>query len=263
MPSRGERVVLAIFGSVRDQLPALLQALGAIALALYPLPRGPGRAALIAVGVLISLTGVALAFARRPSRSQLSAEVGLLRARVESYEAPSSERVTFVLRSLLSDLKIEGPRSRASVFIPLDSDEKQWRLIARYSSDASLTKPGRSVHAADRGLVAETWRVGQSYRSDLPARRGTWDAAVSAAFHMPAAEVQKLRMQSRSYGCVRIDRPQGAVSRPVGVLIVENLDPVGVKPEMLDEMIAYALLPLISTECAFQTDLRAAVIHAG
>ena len=40
------------------------------------------------------------------------------------------------------------------------------------------------------------------------------------------------------------------------MLIVEILYPSGVKPEMLDQMIEHGLLPLLSTECAFQTELQ-------
>lgn len=206
--------------------------------------------------MVLSVLGVVLAFVRRPSRSQLLAQLDDLQARVRGYEGPSTERVTFLLRRLLLDLGVPGPRSRASVFIPTADGDGRWQLIARYSADAVLTTQGRSTYAPYQGLVVETWKLGQSYRSGLPSRRKSWDTTVSAMFNIPAETVEKLRMQSRSYGCIRIDRPSGAIDTPVGVLIVESLDPTGIRPEMVDQMLVHTLNPLLSTECSFQSGLQ-------
>lgn len=265
--SDGERRALSAFRFARDQGPALLSGAGAIALGLWQLAAPPASVIIAIVGAGVAVAGVVLALLR-PTEAQIreetartiadaDAKIAALRARVVRYEEASNERVRFLLHELLDDLRLAGPRQRASVFMPGPNGDEGWHLVARYSADARLTGPGRSAYAADQGLVVETWSVGQSYRTDLPARRPNWDDFVSTSFHMPAAEVRKLRMQSRSYGCVRLDRPEGATERSVGVLIVESTEPRGVRAEMLDAMLSHASVPLLASECAFQQGLAA------
>ena len=258
----GEERALGFVRIVRDFSPTLLQLLGAILLALFSVLPSGLEWLFVVPGILAAAAGAVLALVRKPTREQLRESIRGLRARttaledrIRAYEAPSSERVTFLLRRLLRDLDLGGPHHRASIFIRMSETDQRWRLIARYSADADLTRAGRSTYGPDQGLVAETWRRGQSHIADLPVRRPAWNKAVCATFNMSLDEVTKLRMQSRSYGCVRIDRSQGAIDVPVGVLIVESIEPNGIEPRMVDAMLAYDSLPLLAAECAFHRDL--------
>lgn len=245
--SPGEKRVLGSFRQLRQALPTLTQAAGAVLLAVYPLWVQPWRGLSALMGVVLALVGALWALLLQPTRNALFGRIEQLERHITAHEAPNSERMTFLLETLLNALGLTGPEHRASVFVR--KDDGAFTLVGRHSANGEYRTPSQTSYGADQGLVAATWRDIKSYIADLPTTRPAWDKAVARKFNMDFEEVCTLRMQSRSYGCLRVDRQNGAVTEPVGVLIIESTDNDGIKPEMLDQIdrsLAWQLLP---TEC--------------
>ncbi|TFC48899.1 hypothetical protein [Cryobacterium shii] len=245
---------MKVYRAFRQSLPALTQAAGAVVLAVYPLVGKDHRWIPVSIGIALALGGALWTIFLRPTRNSLLATIANLRKQLNAHDSPDGERMTFVLGQLLHELGLSGPEHRASVFAR--HDDGTFTLAGRYSANGNYRIPGRAIYAASEGLVAATWGDMQSHRADLPTRRPAWNKAVAKQFNMPEAVVAALRMQSLSYVCMRIDRPEGASTRPVGVLIVESTDKEGATAEMLDEIPEIVFWRLLPTECHSHVEAR-------
>ncbi|MDQ0092577.1 hypothetical protein [Paeniglutamicibacter psychrophenolicus] len=171
-----------------------------------------------------------------------------LRTELATLAGPRNERVQFLLRGLLQDLGINTVDVRASIFAPCLSG--QFVQIGRYSDNATFATTIRMHHEKDQGIVAETWAGRQSLKTDLPKDRDLWNRRIVDDYRLPLEVVERLRMQSRSYLCRRIDRVEGGLMVPVGVLVIESLAPKGVSANFHDIVANAYQLELMSTECS-------------
>lgn len=175
-------------------------------------------------------------------------EVLLLRTELEILTSPRNERVQFLLRGLLQDLGMNAIEVRASVFVPCRGG--QFMQIGRYSDNATFATTVRTHHEQGEGIVAETWEARQFIKTDLPKARELWNKKMADDYHLPINVVEKLRMQSRSYLCRRIDRVVGSMLVPVGVLVIESTAAKGVSADFHDIVTGAYQLEMLGTECS-------------
>lgn len=226
--------------------PTLLQAVGTVWLSIQ-LAKDASSAAWI-LPALVFIGGTVLAVWGSIATRHAQAERDKLREELDLLTAPRNERVHFLLRGLMNDLSIDTVNHRASLFIA--SRDSSFIQIGRYSLNAELGTTARLTHDAGQGIVAATWREVASVQNDLPKRRDQWEKKICREYGLPAEVVANLRMQSRSYVCLRIDRVEGASVRPVRVLILESTEPTGVVGSFLDHLSEANQMELLATECS-------------
>ena len=249
MTTAGEQRALSTFRALRQILFPLIAFVGSVLLTIYPLVTDQYfiRGVLIILGISFALVGVLFTVLATPTRNQLLSSTSSMYTYLAGQNSPRSDRMRMVLASLMSNLGLAATHNRASLFTR--TDDGRWLLVARHSANAVLAEPGRQRYSSDQGLVNQTWENEDAYYSDLPHDRTQWNEMIAEAFNMQLEDVEQLRMQSRSYACLRIDRSIDGHGRAAGVLILESVLPTGVLPEVLDELQLHHSIPLLAIEC--------------
>lgn len=237
-----------------DVLAPYCTVAGSIALALWQWPsQHPAQVTLIAVGVTLTAVGGAALLFTQPSRGQLLRGLRVAVPHLLAQRSATATRGSALLHSLLEELELRGRNQRASVFTR--NPDGMWILVARFSDSARFRQPGRTKYTPDEGLVQRTWNDGDTFVNGLPATRSSWESTVARKFKLSAEDVKKLRMQSRSYACIRLEHSHGMTYDSVGVLIVESTEANGVTSTDIDKMREHWSRDLLALECTDKSSL--------
>lgn len=135
------------------------------------------------------------------------------------------------LHTLMHELDhVDFTRARISVYRHKDG---HFIRLCRESKDLELARPGRNRYPVDEGLIGRAWRSGTAYVRDLPEDRSEWESTCHEDWNINDQTVGGIQMQSRSLAGIRLE-VTGTNPRMIGLLVVESLDPRGVKGEVMD-----------------------------
>lgn len=146
------------------------------------------------------------------------------------------------LRNLLDDMGVDTSQARVSVYSHSDD---RFFLLARVSGSQGLEARGRSTYLTGQGVIGQAWDLGRSLAARLPADRSAWNRRNEEEWGIPSAVAAQLTMQARSLLGRRLDVP-GLQTDPVGVLVVESLQPQGLNGRSVDQIDELPSFPLIS-----------------
>jgi len=135
-----------------------------------------------------------------------------------------------VLTNLLAELRVDAARSRASVY---RHGEGEFIMLARASTSQLLKRPGRGRYPDNEGIIGEAWDRGAALAFELPSTEARWRSKCTRDWGMSEESVAGIKMMSRSLVGVRIDA-DGSTRDPVGLIVVESLDPLGISGEQAD-----------------------------
>lgn len=198
----------------------------------------PVRVLMLLAAVISAIVGIVLAVKLDPSYAGM----------VKAADAARSdrERTAQAMQDLVRWLLIEACRQgafaevhqRASVYVHAGGE---FVMVARWSRNADLSRPGRGVYPDNCGVIARAWQSREFYAREWPEDLDDW-IEVQASFGVAESVARDLRMRSRSIAAWRIDDVD---HRPVGVVVTESEQPRGVRlstTNALQEASCYASL---------------------
>ena len=184
--------------------------------------------ALVAVSVVLLVLGTVLEIRRSRSLSeaeealetslkvhhalkvQLKQELKELCEELElSHEGVSRSKDNQALRLTLY---INHPSD--AIFIP----------VMRFSTDPMMEKTGRKYYPDSEGMIGAGWKKGWSFIRDLPEEREAWINKQIEAFGYERETASEIKMQSRSFGWIRLSEEE----THVGILVFESEAPRGI-----------------------------------
>lgn len=190
-------------------------------------------------GVAVTALGIAAMVALRPSywslrreNERLERDVEASRAHVKKQDDCLTEErrahktalvamLNHVARRALSEAHPAGDLDRSRISIYVDRGG-ELVLVARWSQNERLRRPGRQRFPQGQGLIGEAWNGvrGAACVYDLPADADAWDKHQQLKYGFSAEEVAKLTMRPRSMSAVRVDG-----DRKTSIVIIESLEP--------------------------------------
>jgi hypothetical protein len=107
-------------------------------------------------------------------------------------------------------------------------------IIARYSTNPTFKKRGRSHFPADQGCIGEAWRNGEA--SDLnmpsPTNRPIYDAHQLSKWRIPENVVDKLTMRPQSIWAYALD----SAGDRFGIVVIESIRKRDLQPAILKRL---------------------------
>jgi hypothetical protein len=220
------KAVMSAASWVRDFGGGLMTAAGGIVLAL-----GAGRPVLLVIGCLVTLAGVVASShkisAYRKLEEERSRATGLAVARAQSLHRILENALRMVMAALS---QVDFSRARLSIY---RHDKGEFFLLVRVSQSQDLQRAGRPRYPDGEGVIHDIWDRGLSSVIKLPEDRQEWEDDCARKFRMSPESVRGLHMQSRSFVGIRLDA-NIAGDKPVGVLVLESLSPLGVNGKTAD-----------------------------
>ena len=184
------------------------------------------------VGIVLSVAAavIALVAAPRVGRLVRGERASAERARDRARSMGAVMEIT--LTSLLDDLAIDASRARASVYRHGDG---AFIMLARASVSERLKSPGRGAYPDDEGIIGVAWDVSVAHAYGLPGTEVKWKRECVTRWGMSQVAVDAIKMRSRSLLGVRIDA-DGVTRRPVGLIVIESLEPDAVGPDEVEAL---------------------------
>lgn len=172
---------------------------------------------IVTVGLAL-LAVAAQVLVQRPSYMTLAKERGeldeLSRAQGDALER--SMRV--LLRKLSEHCTVSASTTRASAYCFHDD---AFVMIARFSRNPELERPGRRRYPADQGAIGEAWKSASgAIAIDLPPTEAAWLRSLGR-YNFSETESRGLAMRCVEIGAVRFETQTGAVE----VLVLESNEP--------------------------------------
>jgi len=230
---------------VRDYLGNVLAAVGAIVLAFASFLSAPFNLWVGIVGGVVTLMGVVVGSKKVSEYRRLESQSSQSVNRVEVRSHGLVSILESALCALMEELSpIDFSKSRISLY--RHKDDKFFMLV-RVSKSQELEKVGREYYPDSEGIIGVTWDKGWGSVTGLPEDRQEWNDECVRDWNMGQDNVVSLNMQSRSLAGVRLDE-ESMGRHPIGVLIIESLNPRGVSSkinDMLEESASYPSLRLI------------------
>lgn len=126
-----------------------------------------------------------------------------------------------------------GANERVSLY-KLDMD--MFSCIGRHSDNEVFnTKPSR-LYPRNQGCISKAWELGKFQDAEAPdpdSNLGAWNQYNIENFGFDAKELERIRMKSRSFYCIRLKNSQNAT---VAVLVFESLNPNGLPFGRIDRL---------------------------
>ncbi len=120
-----------------------------------------------------------------------------------------------------------------------DQPEDSFFIIARYSTNPTFRRRGRSHFPADQGCIGEAWRNGEA--SDLnmpsPSNRSVYDAHQLSKWRIPSNVVEKLTMRPQSIWAYALD----SAGDRFGIVVIESTKKREFQPAFLRKLFDEAL----------------------
>ncbi|WGP05167.1 hypothetical protein QFE97_13765 [Bacillus subtilis] len=187
---------------------------------------------LVWIGISLTLCGVIALVFVRPSYWKLRDEherltVKANRLSVELGEERRTHKASLVAmlnhvarRALIAAAPdTELDRCRISVYVERES---QFVLVARWSANEKLRRPGREQFPMGEGLIGEAWDgvKGAAHVEGLTSEEDKWIQDQCDAYRFEESVVRALTMRARSIAAVRVE---GEKKTPI--VVVESLEP--------------------------------------
>ncbi|GAA1885902.1 hypothetical protein GCM10009715_35080 [Paeniglutamicibacter psychrophenolicus] len=184
-----------------------------------------------AIAVLITAVNIWVTADRKKSRVQLERSIQTLtKSRLEDINILGNVLQT-AMSEFAGETELWGAEVRASLYRHSDKRSEFVRL-ARVSSNPSLKTAGRNAYPDNQGFIAQVWTKGEATVRDLPEDRTEWNNILIRQHNFSDTEAAALTMQARSMCGIRLEY----AGEPVGLIIVEGLNPRGVTARHLDAM---------------------------
>lgn len=186
---------------------------------------------------------------QRPRYSELYRLYSEASERAQDRADALEHSLNSMLRHLSKHCEVDGNDFRSTVYF---FHNDRFIAVARHSAhpDHKKFREGHSHHSQGQGLIHEAWSNAEAYKADLPKGRAAWDAKMMSDYGYTEEQVSQFRMQSRSYGALRVEGQDGAV----GVLVFESTRPKGVTRKSLSDarhsLIQAALADAVSTNAS-------------
>jgi len=187
--------------------------------------------ACLTVAVVLMVVSFVYEIRLSPSREELLADADRFRRQRERWEQELREALEVVSRRILEDAGSKSSCSRFSVYYHCD---RCFVRVCRVSGNPDLGRPGRSSYPDDQGIIAKVWREEAVTVTNMPSDREGWVSACVEDYGMKRSEAQNVaeRMQSLSVVGRRINYDH----RPIGVILLESTEPLGVNSKTLDKL---------------------------
>jgi len=187
--------------------------------------------ACLTVAVVLMVVSFVYEIRLSPSREELLADADRFRRQRERWEQELREALEVVSRRILEDAGSKSSCSRFSVYYHCD---RCFVRVCRVSGNPDLGRPGRSSYSDDQGIIAKVWREEAVTVTNMPSDREGWVSTCVEDYGMKRSEAQNVaeRMQSLSVVGRRINYDH----RPIGVILLESTEPLGVNSKTLDKI---------------------------
>lgn len=194
--------------------------------------------ALVGIGIVLTLLGVAALIMLKPNYWALRRENAELESKHTDLQGRMGERerqlgeeqkahktslvamLNHVARRALNAAAPNHARDRCRISVYVERDE-QFVLVARWSQNERLRRPGRSTFPMGQGVIGQAWdgRKGAAYLDGLKSDPEEWILEQCAMYGFDEATARAMTMKSRSIAAVRVDG-----ERKTPILVVESLD---------------------------------------
>jgi hypothetical protein len=127
-----------------------------------------------------------------------------------------------------------GTNERISLY---KRDLERYSCIGRFSDHGSYNVKAKRFYPANQGCIAKAWQVGSVTEGASPCPETDWAKYVEyhvKKYGFTEAELNELRMKSRSYFGVRLQNPQNEI---VAVLMLESTSASGLPFSKINKVI--------------------------
>ncbi|MCZ4567244.1 hypothetical protein [Rhodococcus erythropolis] len=199
---------------------------------------------LTCAGIASTVIGAIGLACRKPSYSALKTENEALTSESEHRRTVVSALIRLLLADISRTMQLTT-KERISIYL---HDDGAFVMLDRNSSSPALEKHGRTIYPEDQGAVGIAWNTG-SHFSALP-RCGTpeWIDAMENKYKFPSTTHAEMKMKPRYIVAMRY--PEGALSTPLGVVVLESDQTNTLGPNSIDDLRA---TPSWETLTAFLT----------
>lgn len=180
--------------------------------------------------VFAALWCLSLFWLQKPSYATLTKDLETA-TRLSAQKAEGLEgALTSIIHQLSALCNADGNEYRATVYF---HHRGNFIAVARYSQHPEFVtlRGGKSHHEKGNGVINEAWEGTEAYRTNLPENRDEWEEKMSSIFGYSAAAAKRFRMQSRSYGALRLSVND---DKHAGVLVMESTKPLGVTKKTIE-----------------------------
>ena len=192
---------------------------------------------MLAGGAILSVAGLAWGLYAAPKVHELQQREALARRRAQDRTDGLKDIMRLVLHEIATQMSLDLSHTRLSVYT---HGHSSFSMVQRYSENPVLTAPSRTTYPDSEGLIGEVWSSGHCQLvTRLPKDREKWNQNCVDKWHIPHATASAMSMHSRSMLGRRIDT-QGRHREPLGVVILESLEPTGLAGEHRDQLEAFS-----------------------
>lgn len=176
-----------------------------------------------------AIVGIVLAVRLKPSYADMVRSARTARSDRERTTQAMQRLVRWLLIEACQQGSFVGVHQRASVYVHAGGE---FVMVARWSDNAGLSRPGRGVYPDSCGVIAKAWQSREFYAQGWPEGDDDW-IEVQATYGVTEEVARGLRMRSRSIAAWRIDDDD---HHPVGVVVTESELPRGVRQSTSKEL---------------------------
>ena len=196
-----------------------------------PSNRPPWWWTCLTVAIVLMVVSFVYEVRLSPSREELLADADRFRKQREHWEYELYEVFEVISCKILGGVGSKSSRSRFSVYYHRD---RCFVRVCRVSGNPDLGRPGRSSYPDNQGIIAKVWREEAVTVTNMPSDREGWVSACVGDYGMKRSEAQDVaeRMQSLSIVGRRINYGH----RPIGIILLESTEPLGVNSKTLDKL---------------------------
>lgn len=184
------------------------------------LASGTWNAVMVIAGIVGVTVGTIAGAKQKPSYATL--KENLDKSNDEANQ--NADVLRELLKLLMADIGLQalslGSGERMSIY---RHDQRAFVLLARYSADPTLEVPGRVIYDDGQGVIGKAWSLGAHWVNDLPADEAGYLSVHRGSYNFTDEVTKNLTMKPRSV--VGIRYPEGPNNPPIGVVVVESLDP--------------------------------------
>lgn len=125
-----------------------------------------------------------------------------------------------VLETMMQDALVKIDRNKNSCRVSLYFfHESRFHMIARYSSNPELSKPGRKSYPIDQGVIGKVW-IEEFALASMPKDPKKWIRNAVSVYGLDEADAQAVSMKARKLGGFTIR----SSARSVGIVMLESYE---------------------------------------
>lgn len=230
-----DTIIVRLARWLEDYWPQIITAIGTIGMGaggiLVSINWSPSIAISVFVGsAVLSISGQLGTWQRSPGIKSLQQHVSELEDIIEQSKNDYFQLFENHLGILANDKLRLSDTERISVY---KYEEEAFVMLGRYSKNPEYCKRGRGKYPADQGCIAEAWRKGEVFVTNLPDPNDEEERYLNMMkdrWKIKKIIARNFKMKSRCYYGFAIENVE---QQRIAIVIIESVNPKGfVKDEI-------------------------------